>query len=107
MYHGHKEECAIIALDAEKAFDHIEWKFMQPISTLHQFGFGKKFINWINIICTQPQATIITNGEISQPFDQQRGVRQGCSCSPHLFNLCIEVLASQIRADPDYKPIQL
>ena len=24
MYHDHKEECAIIALDAEKAYDHIE-----------------------------------------------------------------------------------
>ena len=32
MYHDHKEECAIITLDSEKAFDHIEWKFM--LSTL-------------------------------------------------------------------------
>lgn len=102
-HHDHNEECVIIALDAEKAFDHIEWKCMP--STLHQFGFGKTCINWINIIYTQPQASIITNGEILQPFDLQRGVRQGCSCSPHLFFLCIEVLASLIRADPDYKPI--
>uniref|UniRef100_A0A8D3BV72 Reverse transcriptase domain-containing protein n=1 Tax=Scophthalmus maximus TaxID=52904 RepID=A0A8D3BV72_SCOMX len=41
------------------------------------------------------------------PFNLQKGVRQGCSCSPHLFNLCIEVLACLIRANPNYKPIQL
>ena len=105
MYNKHKEDCVVIALDAEKAFDHIEWQFM--LSTLNRFGFGSSFINWITIIYCQPQASIINNGEISQPFNLQRGVRQGCSCSPHLFNLCIEVLACLIRANPNYKPIQL
>ncbi|KAF0043708.1 hypothetical protein F2P81_005045 [Scophthalmus maximus] len=105
MYNKQKEDCVVIALDAGKAFDHIEWQFM--LSTLNRFGFGSSFINWITIIYCQPQASIITNGEISQPFNLQRGVRQGCSCSPHLFNLCDKVLACLIGANPNYKPIQL
>lgn len=97
MYHNHKEERMVTALDAEKAFDHREWKFMLSALALA--------IHWINIIYTQHQATIFTNGETSQPVFLHKGARQGCSCSSHLFNLCIKVLASQIRAD--YKPIQI
>ena len=33
------------------------------IHAINQIGFGKKRINWINIICTQPQVSIITDGE--------------------------------------------
>ncbi len=105
MYHKHEEESVVIALDAEKAFDHLEWKYM--LSTLKHFGFGQEFMDWINIIYTQPQASVITNGEISQSFHLQRGVRQGCSCSPYLFNLAFEALASQIRANQDISPIQV
>ena len=105
MYHKHKEESVIIALDIEKAFDSLEWKYM--LSTLKHFGFGEGFIDWINIIYAHPEASIITNGEVSQPFHLQRGLRQGCSCSPYLFNLAIEILASQIRANQDIAPIQV
>lgn len=39
MYHDHKVEAVVIALDTEKAFDQIEGKYM--MSVLEHFGFGK------------------------------------------------------------------
>lgn len=105
IYQKQKDESVVIALDAEKAFDYIEWRYM--LTALKYFGFGLEFIKWIEIIYAQPKASILTNGDISQPFHLHRGVRQGCSCSPYLFNLAIEALASQIRLNRDIAPIKI
>ena len=54
----------VIALDAEKAFDQIEWKYIMSI--LEHFGFGKEFINWIRIIYAHPMLSVVTYQEMSQ-----------------------------------------
>lgn len=38
----------IATLDAEKASDRVNWSFL--ISTMQKFGFGKLFINWVQIL---------------------------------------------------------
>lgn len=85
----------IVSLDAEKAFDRVNWFFL--ISTLRKFGFEESFIEWIKILYTTPTATVITNGITSPRFTLQRGSRQGCPLSPYLFTLFIEPLAASIR----------
>lgn len=42
------EDAVIISLDAEKAFDQVEWPYM--LSVLVKFGFGNSFINWVKIL---------------------------------------------------------
>ena len=37
----------LLFIDFEKAFDTIEWTFLQK--TLEHFGFGSSLINWINL----------------------------------------------------------
>lgn len=95
----------VIALEAKKAFDYIEWGYM--LTSLKYFGFGHRFIKWIKVICAHPQALIITNGDLSQSFRLHRGVQQGFSCAPYLFNLAIEDLASQIRLNQETAPIKM
>lgn len=46
---------AAFSLDAEKAFDQVEWGFL--IYILEAFRFGKKFIKWIRVIYADPQAS--------------------------------------------------
>jgi len=41
-------ETTIVSLDAEKAFDRVNWKFL--FAALNKFGFGSYFINWIRIL---------------------------------------------------------
>lgn len=100
MHHSatHNHNSIIATLDAEKAFDRVNWPFL--IHTLHSFGFGESFINWIRTLYTSPTATIITNGQNCQSFTLHRAIRQGCPLSPSLFTIFIEPLAAAIRQNP-------
>lgn len=99
-----QKDTLIATLDAEKAFDRVNWKFL--FTTLQKFGFGESFINWIKILYTSPSATVTTNGLTSQSFTLHRGTRQGCPLSPSLFTIFIEPLAAAIRQNPSIKGIE-
>lgn len=88
----------VVSLDVEKAFDHVEWDFL--FFVLKKFGFGKTFTNWIQLLYSSPQASVITNQMRSQNFSLSRGTRQGCPLSPLLFTLTIEPLALVLKSTP-------
>ena len=51
----------IISIDAEKAFDKVQYQFM--IKTLTKLGIEGTFLNIIKAIYDKPIANIIINGE--------------------------------------------
>ena len=52
-------------------------------------------------------ANIILNGEKLKAFPLKSGTRQGCTLSPLLFNIVLEVLATAIREEKEMKGIQI
>ena len=86
-------------MDAEKAFDRVERKYM--INVLERLGFQSDFIRWIKY--KLPLASVLTNGLISAPFELKRGTAQGSTLSPLLFSLAIEPLAIAVRQAPQIK----
>lgn len=53
------------------------------------------------ILYTDIETAILNKGFFSKHFKPSRGVRQGCCILPYLFILLAEILAIQIRNDPD------
>lgn len=88
----------LLALDFEKAFDSVEFLYLQRL--LHHMGFGDNFKQAIAVMYQSPTAKLRINNQKSQKFPIGSGTRQGCPLSPLLFALCIEPLANFIRQDP-------
>ena len=95
----------IISLDAEKAFDKIQHRFM--MKTLQKAGIEGTYLNIIKAIYDKPIASITLNGEKLKRFHLKSGTRQGCPLSPLLFNIGLEALATAIRAEKEIKGIQI
>ena len=89
---------ALLSLDQEKAFDRVDWSYL--FSLLDRLGFGPNFISWVRLFYTDPRASILVNGFITEPFQLFRGVRQGCPLSASLYVLIAESLACRLRASP-------
>ena len=88
---------AIISLDITKAFDTVDWLFINTI--LQAYGFPEYFIQWIQITHQNAELCVLNNGHLSEPFFAQKGLPQGDSLSAYLFILVIESLAAHIRSN--------
>lgn len=95
----------LLSLDAEKAFDRVEWNFLFRV--LQKLNMGDNFIQWIRAIYQSPKAAVITNGFTSPPFNLMRGTRQGCPLSSSLFAIVIEILATSVRENSNIKGVHI
>ena len=93
----------LLILDFEKAFDSLDWNFMQK--TLRAFGFGIDMCKWISLFFNNIKSTVSVNGQLSNWFNIFRGCRQGDPISPYLFILCVEIMGIMIRENNEIKGI--
>ena len=77
------------------------------IKTIQIVGIEGTYLNIVKAIYDKPTANIILNGEKLKAFPLRSGTRQGCSLSPLLLNIVLEVLAMAIREEKEIKGIQV
>jgi len=94
----------LMCIDYEKAFDSIEWCFV--FRALEYFNFPKQYIEWIKTFYNNINTCTINNGNISEFFNPERGVRQGCPLSPILFVISVELLAIEVRKNGKIRGIK-
>lgn len=74
--------------DMEKAYDHVNWYFVDYM--LWRMAFGQKWRDWMKACITTTSFAILVNGDPSSLFKPTRGLRQGDPLSPLLFIIVME-----------------
>ena len=93
------EQAAFIFIDQEKAFDRVNHDFLYK--TMRAFGIGEQFITWVVNIYSNATSVVNINGFFTNQIPLNRGVRQGCPLSALLYVMVVEVLALQLRLNPN------
>lgn len=95
----------LLAVDVEKAFDRVGWRFLEE--TLIQIGMGPKMISRILAMYSNSRAKVRVNGILSEYIKISNGTRQGCPLLPLLYILVIEHLITAIRKNKDINGIKI
>jgi exonuclease III len=98
-------DSVLISLDAKKAFDSVNHKYI--VETLAAYGFGGGFVEVFKILYKNITAKILVNGFLSEAIKIERGVKQGDALSCVIFILCIDPLLRNINKSNKIKGITI
>src|SRR3954467_11774765 len=80
-----------LKLDMMKAYDRVEWTYLQAI--LLKLGFSQKWVSIIMGMVSSVSYSVLFNGKKLEDFTPSRGLRRGDPISPYLFLLAAEGLS--------------
>jgi hypothetical protein len=84
----------VLKLDYEKAYDRVNWSFLDEM--LASRGFGPKIRRWIQSFLVGGSSCVRINDTNGPYFKASRGLKQGDPCSPILFNLVADVFTKML-----------
>jgi hypothetical protein len=85
-----KQNGLILKLDFEKAYDKVNWDFLQQV--LRMRGFPRLWCQWMENVVTKGSVCVQVNDDLGHFFQTGKGLRQGDPLSPILFNLVLDML---------------
>jgi hypothetical protein len=90
-----KKECIIFKVDFEKAYDSVDWGFLEYM--LHRCGFCGKWIEWMRACVFAGNLSVLVNGSPTGEINIQRGLKQGDPLAPFLFLIVVEGFSGIMR----------
>ena len=99
-----KEALMALKLDMSKAYDRVEWRYLEVI--MRKLGFNERWISLVLICISTVSYSVLINGEAKGNIVPLRGLRQGDPISPYLFLLCVEGLSAMLRKEEEHGNIR-
>jgi hypothetical protein len=100
-----KVDAVLISLDAKKAFDSVDHKYIEE--TLIAYGFGDGFVKMFKTLYNDISARILINGFMSNAIKIERGVKQGDALSCAIFIICIDPLLRNLNKNEQIKQVKI
>lgn len=99
------KDCYIIGLDQKQAFDLISRDYLWLV--MKKYGFPNSFIDMVKLLYARSTVQINVNGVLTDPFEIEKGVKQGCPVSAALYILAINPLIKRINRDMNIQGITI
>jgi hypothetical protein len=105
QYESIKKKAYLITLDAQKAFDSVDHRYL--ISCLKAFNFPDTYLSQVKTIYSNLTASVLVNGYVTEKFDIKQSVKQGDALSCSLFIIAMEPLLRKFNSNEGIRPIIL
>jgi hypothetical protein len=94
---SYKVDGYLVSLDAKKAFDSVDHKFIDDV--LCKFNVCLEFRNIVKLLYNCLTSRVLVNGHLTDKFELRRSVKQGDALSCVLFIMCMETIINKIEQD--------
>ncbi|XP_062085660.1 uncharacterized protein LOC133791760 [Humulus lupulus] len=99
-----KQASCLFKIDLQKAYDSLDWKFLQEMLTA--LKFPGQFIQLVMICVTTARFSVMINGAPTNLIHARRGLRKVDLMSPLLFVIGMEYLSrilAKVAKQPDFQ----